>query len=55
MLIVKYERKDFFGKRIYTEDIKENYCKQDLKKVFSFFSKTSEAAIQINNNVNHLK
>ena len=49
MLILKYERKDFFNNRIYTEDKKENYTKEDLKKVFVFFNKTHDACIQIDN------
>ena len=47
MLILKYERLDFFNHRIYTEDKKENYTRDDLKKVFSYFSKTHDACIQI--------
>ena len=49
MLILKYERKDFFNNRIYTEDKKNNYTKEDLKKVFAYFSKTHDATIQIDN------
>ncbi len=49
MLILKYERKDFFNHRIYTEDKKDNYTKEDLKKVFAYFSKTHDAGIQIDN------
>jgi len=49
MLILKYERLDFFNHRIYTEDTKENYTKDDLKKVFTYFSKTHDATIQIEN------
>lgn len=49
MLILKYERLDFFNRSIYTEDKKENYTKEDLKKVFLFFNKTNDAAIQIDN------
>lgn len=49
MLILKYERLDFFNHRIYTEDKKENYTKEDLKKVFAYFSKTNDASIQIDN------
>jgi len=47
MLILKYERSDFFNHRIYTEDTKENYTKEDLKKVFAYFSKTHNATIQL--------
>ena len=49
MLILKYERLDFFNHRIYTEDKKESYTKEDLKKVFAYFSKTNDASIQIDN------
>ncbi len=49
MLILKYERLDFFNHRIYTEDKKENYTKEDLKRVFTYFSKTGNATIQIDN------
>lgn len=49
MLILKYERKDFFNHRIYTEDKQEHYTKEDLKKVFTYFSKTSNVSIQIDN------
>ena len=43
MLILKYDRLDFFNHRIYTEDKKDNYTKDDLKKVFAYFSKTHDA------------
>ena len=49
MLILKYERLDFFNHRIYTEDKKENYTRDDLKKVFLYFSRTHDACIQIDN------
>lgn len=49
MLILKYERLDFFNHRIYTEDKKENYTRDDLKKVFAYFNKTHDASIQIDN------
>ena len=51
MLILKYERLDFFNHRIYTEDTKQDYNKDDLKKVFSYFSKTHGATIQLDNMV----
>ena len=51
MLIIKYERSDFFNHRIYTEDKKEHYTKEDLKKVFSYFSKTHNASIQLDSTV----
>ena len=49
MLILKYERIDFFNHRIYAEDKKDNYTKEDLKKVFTYFSKTHDASIEIDN------
>lgn len=51
MLILKYGRLDFFNHQIYTEDKKENYAKEDLKKVFAYFSKTHDASIQIDSTV----
>ena len=47
MLILKYERIDFFNNRIYTEDVKQNHGKEDLKKVFTYFCKTYDATVQI--------
>lgn len=51
MLILKYERKDFFNNRIYTEDKKQNFNKEDLKKAFLYFSRTYDTSIQIDNNI----
>ena len=51
MLIVKYERLDFFNNQIYTEDTKQNYSKQDLKKALSFLGRTHDASIQIEDTV----
>lgn len=51
MLTLKYERLDFFGHRIYTEDKKDRYTKEDLKKVFAYFSKTHDASIQVDSTV----
>ena len=45
MLILKYDRKDFFNHMTYTEDKKNSYTKEDLKKVFAYFSKTHDASI----------
>lgn len=50
-LTIKYNRKDFFGNRIYTEDTKTNFTKSDLTKAFLFFSKNNDAAIQIDDMV----
>lgn len=49
MLTMKYERKDFFGCYQYTEDSKENYSKEDVKKAFLFISKERNATIQKEN------
>ena len=49
MLILKYERKDFFNHRIYTEDKKDSYTREDLRKVFAYFSKNHDVCIQIDN------
>lgn len=49
MLLLKYERKDFFNQYVYTEDRIEKYSLSDLKKVFLFFGKNNNASIQINN------
>ena len=51
MLTLKYERKDFFNNTVYTEDTKQNYDKQDLKKAFSYLSKTHDASIQMEDTV----
>lgn len=50
-LTIKYDRKDFFGNRIYTEDTKTNFTKSDLTKAFLFLSKNNDAAIQIDDMV----
>lgn len=51
MLIIKYERIDFFNSRIYTEDKKQNYAKEDLKKALLYFSKTYDASVQIDDTI----
>ena len=51
MLIVKYERKDFFGQYQYTEDSKERYCKDDVKKAFLHLSKDRFSTVQKENTV----
>lgn len=51
MLTIKYDRIDFFNNRIYTEDSKKNYGKEDLKKAFSCFAKNHNVTIQIDNTV----
>lgn len=50
-LTIKYNRKDFFGNSIYTEDVKEYFTKNDLIKSFMFLSKNNDAAIQIDDMV----
>lgn len=47
MLVMKYNRKDFFGNPVYAEDKKQNHDKSDLKKAFLFMGRTYEATVQI--------
>lgn len=51
MLIIKYERIDFFNNRVYTEDKKQNYNKEDLKKAFLYLSRTYDTSIQIDDTI----
>ena len=51
MLTVKYDRKNFFGDRIYTEDTKKNPTLKDIQKAFRFLKSDYSAAIQINSTV----
>ncbi|KJJ72317.1 hypothetical protein [Clostridium sp. FS41] len=51
MLILKYERIDFFNNRVYTEDKKQNYNKEDLKKAFLYLSRTYDTSIQIDDTI----
>ena len=51
MLIIKYERRDFFNDRVYTEDKKQNYNKEDLKKAFLYLSITYDTSIQIDDTI----
>ena len=51
MLIIKYERIDFFNSRIYTEDKKQNHNKEDLKKAFLYFSRTYDTSVQLDDTV----
>ena len=51
MLTLKYDRKDFFNNYVYTEDTKESYNKQDLKKALLYLSKSRWASLQIENAV----
>jgi hypothetical protein len=47
-LILKYERKTFFGSREYTEDRKDNATAEDVKKAFNYLKKDKDAAIELN-------
>ena len=47
MLVVKYERKNFFGERIYTEDSKKYETLKDIQKVFRFLKSDHDVTIQI--------
>lgn len=49
MLTVKYDRKDFWGRRQYTEDSKESYTRDDVKKAFLFVGKDRDVAVQKDN------
>ena len=49
MLIIKYERKDFWGQIRYTEDRRETYTREDVKKAFLFLGKNYDAALQKEN------
>ena len=51
MLVVKYERKNFFGERIYTEDSKNHETLKDIQKSFRFLKSDHDVTIQINNTV----
>lgn len=51
MLTLKYERKDFFNQRIYTEDSMKKYDKSDVKKVLLYFNKDYYSSVQIENTV----
>lgn len=47
MLILKYERRNFFGKHVYTEDNVFDQTKEDVKKAFLFLSRNWDSAIEI--------
>ena len=51
MLIIKYERKDFFNNWIYAEDKKHNHGKEDLKKAFLYFSRTYDTSVQTDDTI----
>lgn len=42
----RYVDADFFGNRQYTEDSKENYNKEDMKKAFLHLSKDRFSTVQ---------
>jgi Ca2+-binding EF-hand superfamily protein len=46
---MKYDRIDFFGNRVYTEDSKRNYSRDDLRKALLFFGKNHDSTIEIGN------
>lgn len=48
-ITVKYNRKNFFGDKEYTEDIKYNARLDDLKKAFSALKKSNDLSLQIDN------
>lgn len=48
-LKVVYNRKDFFNNTTITEDIKQDFAKNDLVKAFLLFSKKREVVIQVEN------
>lgn len=48
-LIIKYDRKDFFGVPQYCEDKKDNCTYSDIKKAFRFLKNERFAAIEIDN------
>lgn len=47
MLTLKYERRNFFGKHVYTEDSVFDQTKEDVKRAFLFLSRNHDAAIEI--------
>lgn len=46
MLIMRYERKDFFGNSCYTEDSKDRYSREDVKKAFLYLRKDRFSTVQ---------
>lgn len=48
---IKYERHDFFGHRIYTEDTKQCVECEDMKKVFRAMASNYDIAINVNSTV----
>lgn len=50
-LIVRYDRKNFFGSYEYIEDKKVNFSYEDVKKAFRFLKSDYKVTIVINNTV----
>ena len=46
MLTMKYERKHFFGNRQYTEDSKDDYSREDVKKAFLYLGRNRFSTVQ---------
>lgn len=46
-ITVKYDRKDFFGRRVYTEDVKEAVEKSDAEKALRFLKSNQSIALNI--------
>lgn len=50
-ITVKYDRRDFFGHRIYTEDVKEAVEKPDAEKAFRFLKSNQSVALNIDDDM----
>lgn len=50
-ITVKYDRKDFFGQRVYTEDVKEAVEKSDVEKAFRFLKSNQSVALNIDDDI----
>lgn len=49
VITIKYDRKDFFGQKIYTEDVRRGADFSDLKKSWSALSRDPYMSIWIDN------
>lgn len=47
MLILKYERRNFFGRQVYTEDNVYDQTQEDVKRAFLFLSRNHDSTIEI--------
>lgn len=47
-LTICYDRPDFFGGNTLTEDSRRNPEQQKIKKAFSYFKKTKETSLKVN-------